>query len=85
MKVKVLEAYHNASIIEHPRYYKTYQKIRERFVWKDLKNDVLSHLGMYLMPIEQGGTRILYQTSVASSHFGAQAGEYIHGLYYWIS
>jgi hypothetical protein len=35
---------HDTPIIGNPRYFKTYKKIRERFTWKGLKDDVLRHV-----------------------------------------
>ena len=35
---------HDTPVIGHPGYFKTYKKIRERFTWKGLKDDVLRHV-----------------------------------------
>jgi hypothetical protein len=44
LKEKIMKAMHNTPLTRHPRYFKTYRKIRERFSWKALKDDVLRHV-----------------------------------------
>lgn len=41
LKEKIMQASHSSLLAGHPRYIKTYMKIRERFTWKGLKMDVL--------------------------------------------
>jgi len=40
----IMRAMYDTPLIGHPRYFKTYRKIRERFSWKGLKDDVLRHV-----------------------------------------
>jgi hypothetical protein len=44
LKENIMEAMHNTPLAGHPGYFKTYRKIRERFTWKGLKDDVLKHV-----------------------------------------
>jgi hypothetical protein len=44
LKEKVMRAMHDVPMKGHPGYFKTYKKIRERFTWKGLKDDVLKHV-----------------------------------------
>ena len=44
LKKRILEATHNAPVVDHPGFLKTYQKVRERFTWKGLKEYVLSNV-----------------------------------------
>ena len=39
-----MEFTHDAPVVFHPGFLKTYQKIRERFTWKGLKDDVLMYV-----------------------------------------
>jgi hypothetical protein len=41
---KILKVCHDSPTTGHQRYFKTYRKIRERFSWKGLKDDVLKHI-----------------------------------------
>jgi hypothetical protein len=43
LKEKIMKAMHDTPLVGHPGYFKTYRKIRERFSWKGLKDDVLRH------------------------------------------
>ena len=40
----ILKAFHDAPTAGHPRVFKTYRQIRERFTWKGLKDDVQKHV-----------------------------------------
>jgi len=44
LKEKILRIVHNAPLVEHPGYLKTYRQVRERFSWKGLKGDVLKYV-----------------------------------------
>ena len=44
LKEKVLCASHDSPLLGHQGFTKTYRAIRERFSWKDLKEDVLRHV-----------------------------------------
>ena len=39
-----MEAAHDAPVAGHPGFLKTYRKVREKFTWKGLKDDVLMHV-----------------------------------------
>jgi hypothetical protein len=39
-----MRAMHDTPLAGHPRYFKTYRKIKESFTWKGLKDDVLRHV-----------------------------------------
>ena len=41
IKEKIMRATHDTPLAGHPRYFKIYRQIRERFSWKGLKDDVL--------------------------------------------
>ena len=41
---RILEAAHNAPVVGHPVFMNTYHKVRERFTWKGLKEDVLEFM-----------------------------------------
>jgi hypothetical protein len=41
LKRKILQAFHDSPLAGHQGYLKTYRQVRERFSWKDLKDDVL--------------------------------------------
>jgi len=41
LKYKILRAVQDAPLVGHPGYLKTYRKVRERFSWKGMKEDVL--------------------------------------------
>jgi hypothetical protein len=43
-KAKVLQACHDSPIAGHQGIVKTYKQVRERFAWKGLKEDVMSHI-----------------------------------------
>lgn len=38
---KIIKACHDTPLAGHPRFYKTYKQVQERFAWKGLKNDIL--------------------------------------------
>jgi hypothetical protein len=44
LKGKIMKVCHDSSAARHQGYFKTYRKIRERFSWKGLKDDVLKHI-----------------------------------------
>lgn len=44
IKEKVLHALHNPALASHPGITKTYQSMRERFIWKGFKQDVSRHV-----------------------------------------
>jgi hypothetical protein len=44
LKGKILKVCHDSPTTGHQGYFKTYRKIRERFSWKGLKDDVLKHI-----------------------------------------
>ena len=44
LKRKILGAAHDAPVVGHPGFVKTYRKVRERFTWKGLKDDVLMYV-----------------------------------------
>ena len=44
LKRKILGAAHDAPVAGHPGFMKTYCKVRERFTWKGLKDDVLMYV-----------------------------------------
>jgi hypothetical protein len=44
LKGKILKVCHDSLAVGHQGYFKTYKKIRERFSWKGLKDDVLKHI-----------------------------------------
>jgi hypothetical protein len=43
-KEKVLRAFHDSPLAGHQGFLKTYRQIRERFVWKGLKEDVMRYV-----------------------------------------
>ena len=43
-KAKVLQACHDSPVAGHQGFIKTYRQVRERFAWKGLKEDVMSHI-----------------------------------------
>jgi hypothetical protein len=43
-KTRVLHACHDSSLAGHRGFIKTYRKIRERFAWKGMKEDVMLHI-----------------------------------------
>ena len=44
LKKKILQASHDSPLAGHQGFTKTYRAIRERFLWKGLKEDVLQHI-----------------------------------------
>jgi hypothetical protein len=42
-KEKVLQAFHNSPVFGNHGFPKAYRKVRERFSWKGLKEDVMCH------------------------------------------
>ena len=44
LKYKVLQEAHDSPLAGHPRIFKTYRKLRQRFYWKGLKEDVQKHV-----------------------------------------
>jgi hypothetical protein len=44
LKENILKASHYSPLAGHQGFFKTYRKIRERFSWKGLKDDVLRHV-----------------------------------------
>ena len=48
LKMKILEVSHDAPLVGHLGFLKTYRRVRERFSWKSLKNDVMDHVRTYL-------------------------------------
>ena len=43
-KDKIIKVVHDTPLACHSGYFKTYRKIREKFTWKDIKDDVLKHI-----------------------------------------
>jgi hypothetical protein len=43
-KNKVLQAFHNSSLVGHQGFLKAYRHIKEIFTWKGLKEDVMRHI-----------------------------------------
>jgi hypothetical protein len=74
-KGKILREYHDSPLARYEGFLKTYRKIRERFTWKGLKEDVMHHVSETKMntPTQQ----------VYCSHFPFQN---TNGkVYLWIS
>ena len=44
LNTKILEAAHDALVVGHPSFLKTYWEVRERFTWKGLKDYVLMYV-----------------------------------------
>lgn len=44
LKQKILKEIHASPLAGHPRFFKTYRQLRERFSWKELKDDVLQYM-----------------------------------------
>jgi hypothetical protein len=44
LKKNILTVVHDSPLAGHHRFFKTYRQIRERFSWKDLKQDVMRHI-----------------------------------------
>lgn len=44
LKEDIMHTFHDAPTVGHPRFFKTYRQIRERFSWKGLKHDILQHV-----------------------------------------
>lgn len=44
MKDKIQRACHNTPLAGHLGFYKTYKQVREHFLWKGLKQDVMQHV-----------------------------------------
>lgn len=44
VRITVLRAFHDLPMVSHPRYYKTYKMVRERFTWKGLRTNVLHYV-----------------------------------------
>jgi hypothetical protein len=44
LKKKILAAVHDSPLAGHQGFFKTYRKVRERFSWKGLKQDVMRHI-----------------------------------------
>jgi hypothetical protein len=44
LKAKIMHACHNSPVAGHQGISKTYRKVRERFAWKGLKEDVMKHV-----------------------------------------
>jgi hypothetical protein len=44
LKDNILRAVHDTPMARHKGHMKTYKKVRERFSWKGLKEDVISHV-----------------------------------------
>ena len=44
LKRKILEAAHDALVVGHPGFLKTYRKVREIYTWNGLKDDVLMYV-----------------------------------------
>ena len=40
----VLRSFHDSPLASHPKYFKTYRQVWERFTWKGLKYDVLRYV-----------------------------------------
>jgi hypothetical protein len=43
-KTKVLQACHDSPVAGHQGFIKTYKKLRERFTWEGMKEDVMCHI-----------------------------------------
>jgi hypothetical protein len=44
LKKKILTTVHDSALASHQGFFKTYRKIRERFSWKGLKQDIMRHV-----------------------------------------
>jgi len=44
LKQKIIQATHDSPLAGHQGFFKTYRQIRERFTWKNIKEDVLNHV-----------------------------------------
>lgn len=44
VKEKLMRAVHDVPMASHLGFYKTYRQLRERFIWKGFKEDVLRHV-----------------------------------------
>jgi uracil DNA glycosylase len=44
LKKKILAAVHDSPLAGYQGFFKTYRKIRERFSWKGLKQDVMRYI-----------------------------------------
>jgi hypothetical protein len=43
-KAKILQDFYDSPVVGHQGVGKTYRKVRERFSWKGLKEDVMNHI-----------------------------------------
>ena len=48
LKNNILEPAHDAPLPQYLGFLKTYRKVRERFSWKGLKNDVMEYVREYV-------------------------------------
>lgn len=76
LKVKILQATHDAPLAGHPRYSKTYIQIRERFSWKGLKNGVETCARVHGLPTEQDMVDSPCRIITTVAHSGAEMGVY---------
>lgn len=44
LKEGLIHSLHDAPLIGHPGFFKTYKLVRDRFPWKGLKNDILKNV-----------------------------------------
>jgi hypothetical protein len=66
LKDKILSAVHDAPLAGHPGYLKTYRKVRERFSWKGLKEDVLWYVRK-CMTFQQNNLELTHPTCLIQS------------------
>jgi hypothetical protein len=85
-KAKILQACHDSPVAGHQGIGKTYRKVRERFSWKGLKEDVMSHI-KECTTCQENKDEHTHPTGTAttSTHPRAQMGEHLHGLHHRIA
>jgi hypothetical protein len=48
LKKKILAAVHDSPLAGHQGFFSTYRQIRERFLWKGLKQDVMRYISEWI-------------------------------------
>jgi hypothetical protein len=85
-KTKVLQACHDSPVAGHQGFIKTYRQVRERFAWKGLKEDVMSHIKecntcQANKDEHTHPTRLLQPLPIPR----AEVGEHIHGFHHRVA
>ena len=82
LKRKIIQASYDSPLPGHQGFLKTYRRIRERFSWKGLKEDVIQHVQECSICQQNKIEHSFGKVTSAITDSGAKMGKHLNGLHY---